>query len=90
MNEDTIIAGMIRKLRRDREVSQAEIAQILHLPQTVVSRIELGQRRVTLTELRLICEHLKMPLVEFVSEYQDRVQKTPPSKPEKAAPSEPR
>ena len=89
MNDDTIIAAMIRKLRRDREVSQAEIAQILNLPQTVVSRIELSRRRVTLTELRLICEHLQVPLLEFVSEYQDRVRKTPPPKLERDGPSRP-
>ena len=71
--DDTIIGLMIRKLRRDHSVSQTALAQVIGVPQTIVSRIELGQRRLTVGELRLICDHLEASIVEFVAEYQERL-----------------
>lgn len=74
MQDDIIIATMIRRLRRERNVSQAQIATVLSLPQPVISKIERSERRVALGELRLICELLGVPLVNFVAEYQTQVE----------------
>jgi len=70
---DMVIAKMIRRLRRDREVSQAQLAVAIDQGRNVVSRIEIGQRQTTLPELHLICEFLGIPLQDFVSEYLRRI-----------------
>lgn len=70
--DDMIIALMLRKMRRDREKSQDAVAVHLNLPQNVVSRMEKGERRITLPELRAICEFFEVPLLDFVAEYLQR------------------
>ena len=68
--DDIIVARLIRKLRRDKDISQAQLATALGLIQNNVSRIELGTRKVTLGELREICEILCIRLSDFVQEYE--------------------
>ena len=74
MQDDIIIATIIRRLRRERNISQAQIATVLNLPQPVVSKIERAERRVALGELRLICKLLGLPLADFIAEYQTQVE----------------
>jgi len=71
--DDKIIGELIRARRVERRISQTALAEVIGVPQTIVSRIELGQRRLTVGELRLICDHLEASIVEFVAEYQERL-----------------
>jgi len=73
VNEDIIIGTMIRKLRRDRDLPQSAIADALGLPQTVITRIERGDRRMSMPELRRLCALLGVALVDFVAEYESRI-----------------
>ena len=41
----------IRELREDRDMTQTEIAQILHITQRAYSRYETGEREIPLTSL---------------------------------------
>jgi transcriptional regulator with XRE-family HTH domain len=75
VQDDIIIAAMIRKLRRGKEVSQAQLAAALNLPQPVVSKIEHAERRVALSELRVVCNLLQIPLSEFIAEYEAEIRK---------------
>jgi len=72
--DDIIIGRLIKKLRRDKERSQAQLAEAIGMQQNVMSRIELGIRQVSLSELRAICQYLRVGLSEFVQEYEARVQ----------------
>ena len=75
---DVVVAKMIRKLRRDREVSQVELAATIEQGRNVLARIERGQRQVTLPELHRICEFLGIPLGDFVAEYLKQVTRAAP------------
>lgn len=68
--DDIIIGSLIRKHRLECGVNQTVLAKVIGVPQTIVSRIELGERRLTVAELRLICGLLDVSMVEFVAEYQ--------------------
>lgn len=71
---DIIVGRMIRKLRRDKDISQAQLAEALRMQQNVISRVEIGKRPVALGELRALCKFLGVTLGEFVRDYEARAE----------------
>jgi transcriptional regulator with XRE-family HTH domain len=59
------IAAAIRSARRVRGVSQDTLARRLGMKQSIISRIELGQRSVSLLELIALAEALRLDPVEL-------------------------
>jgi transcriptional regulator with XRE-family HTH domain len=73
----------LRQARREAHLTQVELARLLDRPQSLVSDIESGQRRVDIVELRLICRHLGIPLSEFIARWEERLcQPSPEPEPE--------
>ena len=62
---------LLRQIRRDAGLSQAELAQRLGLPQSFVSKYELGERRLDLLEIRQICKAVGLSLEEFVRKLEE-------------------
>jgi transcriptional regulator with XRE-family HTH domain len=56
-------------MRADAALTQAELAERLSRPQSYVSKIETGERRIDLAELRLLTEALGLSLVEVVAQW---------------------
>jgi transcriptional regulator with XRE-family HTH domain len=52
LNTD-LLGDVLREYRRDNAINQADLAQLLHLDQSYVSKIETGKRRVTDVEMLL-------------------------------------
>jgi transcriptional regulator with XRE-family HTH domain len=61
---------LLRETREKAGVTQAELAKRLGVPQSFVSKIESGERRVDLVELQSICKALDVSLVKFVREFE--------------------
>jgi transcriptional regulator with XRE-family HTH domain len=57
---------LLRKLRTDADLTQADLAVRIHKDQTFVSKYETGERRLDLIELREICQAFGITLSEFV------------------------
>jgi transcriptional regulator with XRE-family HTH domain len=57
---------MLTELRRKKGVTQAALAGLLGMPQSYVSKYELGERRVDLIEAFEICRVLDADPVAFV------------------------
>jgi transcriptional regulator with XRE-family HTH domain len=57
---------MIRQARSNAGVGQAELGARIGKPQSFVSKIESGERRVDVLELRAICRALDLPFGDFV------------------------
>ena len=50
-----------------------DLAEKLNVPQSMISKYEVGERGVDLLELRDICAALEVPFIEFVQELEKRL-----------------
>jgi len=71
-----IIADMLYQLRIAAGLKQAELAAYLGVPQSFVSKVESGERRLDLIELRTILVILNTNLSAFVFALEQRISKT--------------
>jgi transcriptional regulator with XRE-family HTH domain len=60
---------LLRQIREESGLSQAELAEKLTKPQSYVSKIESGERRLDLVELNLLCQTINISLIEFVTRF---------------------
>jgi len=58
--------SLLRRMRLDAGLRQADLARKLGQPQSFVSKYESGERRIDVLELRQICMVLGVSLSEFV------------------------
>ena len=61
-----ILLLVLRQVRREAGLRQVDLAERLGRPQSLVSDLESGQRRLDVVELRTICHALGLPLEEFI------------------------
>lgn len=57
---------LVRQMRLDAGLRQADLARKLGEPQSFVSRYESGDRRLDVMELRQICGVLGVSLADFI------------------------
>ena len=81
--EYAVVRGVLRDLRVNAGVKQAELSAALGKPQPYISAIETGHRRVDLVEIRDICESLGLTLSEFVKRLETAL-RNPPKRPQAA------
>lgn len=60
------IANMIR-VRKDRGMTQTDLAELIGTKQSAISRLERGEEDITLSRAEAICEALSVELSEMVS-----------------------
>ena len=65
--EYAVVLRLFREAREQSGLTQVELAERLGQTQTFVSKIERGDRRLDLIQLRTILEHLGVTLPEFVA-----------------------
>jgi transcriptional regulator with XRE-family HTH domain len=68
--ESEKLAALLRSVRSESGLTQAQVAERLALPQSFVSKYESGERRLDLVELRQICKALGISLVDFVRRFE--------------------
>ncbi len=67
MNDDLEKIGLrVRAIRKEQGLGQAELARVLDVDETAISKIENGKRGLAASELAVLCEHLKMPVDVFL------------------------
>jgi transcriptional regulator with XRE-family HTH domain len=67
-----IFRRLLKELRSARNLTQAQLADRLGLPQSYVSKYETGERRLDFIETAAICDALDMGLPEFAKTFLDR------------------
>jgi transcriptional regulator with XRE-family HTH domain len=60
------LCELIRRVREEKGISQQMLAAKLDVPQSFISKIETGERRIDVLELRCLCKAIKIPLKDFV------------------------
>ena len=64
--EHKILLKLLKKIRVEAGLRQVDLANKLCVPQSMVSKYEVGERRIDLLELRDICAALGFSLPDFV------------------------
>jgi transcriptional regulator with XRE-family HTH domain len=68
--EYKVLLRLLRETRESAGVTQVELAQRLAQTQSYVSKIEMGDRRLDLVQLRTILAALDTSLGDFVSRFE--------------------
>ena len=58
----------LRAARREAELTQVQVARILGKPQSYVSKLEIGERRMDFLELQILAYVYQKPLSYFEDE----------------------
>ena len=66
------LRALLRQLRLDAGLRQADLAERIGEPQPFVSRYETGERQLDVAELDLICEALNTTLAAVIADWQER------------------
>jgi len=67
--------ALLRQVRQNAGLTQADLAERLAVPQSRVSDYERGERQMDLMELRQYCAAVEVDLVEFVKRFDALVSK---------------
>lgn len=63
------LLALLRDARDRSGLTQVELADRLHRQQSWVSKVEIGERRLDLEELRQVCEVLGVDMVKLVKQW---------------------
>ena len=66
---------LLIEARHRAGLTQTQLGQRLPFEQPAISKIERGERRVDVIELKMICERLGMSLQDFIAELEGRLSK---------------
>ncbi len=67
------LQALLRDVRTEAGLRQADLAQQLGQPQSFVSKYESGERRLDVLELRRICRLLGLSLQDFIRRLEERI-----------------
>ena len=73
--EHKILLKLLKKIRIEAGLRQVDLAKKLRVPQSMISKYEVGERRIDLLELREICAVLGVSLVEVVEQLEHLLSK---------------
>ncbi len=63
---DPKLSRLLRAIRRERGVTQVQLAERVGLPQSIISRYENGERLVFFQEVVSVCQALGVSMRTFV------------------------
>ena len=66
-----IFLRLLRRVRVEAKLTQADLARILGVTQARVSKYEQGERRIDMLELKAICDAITLPLMEFARRFEE-------------------
>jgi transcriptional regulator with XRE-family HTH domain len=74
-NEHLVLLRRLRELRTAAGLTQVALSAALRRPQSYVSDVERGSRRMDLLQLREFCNACGQALTEFVNEFELELEK---------------
>ena len=67
------LQDLLKEIRREKDLTQTEIAVVIEQSQSFVSKYESGERILDLLEVRFICRRLGLSLVEFCTRLETKI-----------------
>ncbi len=64
---------MLKRVRKDAALTQAQLGKLLEKPQSYVSKYETGERRIEAMELGIILSAVGIEQSEFLEELNSRL-----------------
>ena len=74
--EHRLLLKLLKAARVNAGYRQIDLAHKLNVTQSLISKYEVGERRIDLLELRNICLALEISLPDFVHELEKQLSKT--------------
>lgn len=74
-SEYAVLLELLRETRESAGLTQVELAKKIKQSQSFVSKIEIGERRLDLIQLRSMCLTLGTTLSAFVAQLEQRLSK---------------
>ena len=79
-SEYSVLLRRLRALRTTAGLTQVELSAALQRPQSYISDIERGSRRMDLLQLRELCNACGRSLTEFVDEFEQELGQVKPTR----------
>lgn len=73
--ESKAFTAALRAAREGAGLTQVELAKKLRITQSYLSKVERGERRLDLMQLREFCSAMGIPLGQFVADFESRISK---------------
>jgi ribosome-binding protein aMBF1 (putative translation factor) len=74
VKDQNVVETLLRELRVKVGLRQIDVATALGAPQSMVSKYEIGERRLDILEIRKICKLFGVSLGDFVIELEKRIE----------------
>jgi transcriptional regulator with XRE-family HTH domain len=71
--EFQVFTQLLRDTRTRAGVTQVQLAELLGQTQSYISKVERGECRLDIVQIRQFCRVLKTTLPDFVAEYETRL-----------------
>jgi transcriptional regulator with XRE-family HTH domain len=71
--QNRVLVGLLRELRLNKGITQADLAERLGKPQSFVSKVERAERMIDAVELRAWCSALNADIVKVVRDWTRRL-----------------
>lgn len=78
--EHTTLAALLRDFRLHSGLTQVQVCRALRAPQSFLSDVETGQRRLDLVQLNDLCRALGIPLSRLVRAFEKGVARPVPAR----------
>ena len=73
---EDLFRKLLKNLRQDRNLTQAQLAERLSLPQSYISKYEAGERRLDFVETFFLCNALGISIEDFTKMFIGELAKT--------------
>ena len=74
INDQKIVESLLKELRVNAGLRQIDVASGLGIQQSMVSKYEVGERRLDILEIRELCKLFGISLSSFIELLEDRLE----------------